>query len=83
MEAIRSEYGLETAIAQSLNAGVDILVFGNNLVYEEDIAETAIKTMQKLIAENKISEATVDSALARVGRLKKDVIEDLCTCLTF
>lgn len=83
MEAIRSEYGLETAIAQSLNAGVDILVFGNNLVYEEDIAETAIKTMQKLIAENKISEATMDSALARVGRLKKDVIEDLCTCLTF
>ena len=83
MEAIRGEYGLETAIEKALNAGVDILVFGNNLVYEEDIAETAINTMQKLISENRISEATVDSALARVGRLKKDVIEDLCTCLTF
>ena len=83
MEAIRGEYGLETAIEKALNAGVDILVFGNNLVYEEDIAETAINTMQKLISENRLSEATVDSALARVGRLKKDVIEDLCTCLTF
>lgn len=83
MEAIRAEYGLETAIEQSLNAGVDILIFANNLVYEEDIAEKAISIMQRGIAEGRISEAKVDSALARVGRLKKEVIEDLCTCLTF
>ncbi len=83
MEAIRAEYGLETAIEQSLNAGVDILVFANNLIYEEDIAEQAISIMQKGIAEGRINEAKVDSALARVGRLKKEVIEDLCTCLTF
>lgn len=83
MEAIRAEYGLETAIEQALNAGVDILIFGNNLVYEENIAEEAINTLQQLIADERISEATVDSALARVGRLKKNVIEDLCTCLTF
>ena len=55
----------------------------NNLLYEEDIAERAISIMQTGIAEGRISEAKVDSALARVGRLKKDVIEDLCTCLTF
>ncbi len=83
MEAIRAEYGLETAIEQSLNAGVDILIFANNLVYEEDIAERAIGIMQKGIAEGRISETKVDSALARVSRLKKEVIEDLCTCLTF
>ncbi len=83
MEAIRAEYGLETAIEQALNAGVDILVFANNLVYEEDIAHRAVNIMQKLISEERISEATVDSAIARVGRLKKNVIEDLCTCLTF
>ncbi|MEQ9266941.1 MAG: glycoside hydrolase family 3 N-terminal domain-containing protein [Balneolaceae bacterium] len=83
MEAIRSEYGLETAIEQSLNAGVDILIFGNNLVYEEDIAEKAINIIQKLIAEGKVSEETIKLALERVGKLKKDVIEDLCTCLNF
>ncbi len=83
MEAIRAEYGLETAIEQTLNAGVDVLIFANNLVYEDDIAERAIRIMQKGIAEGRISETKIDSALARVGRLKKDVIEDLCTCLTY
>ncbi|MBO6523807.1 MAG: glycoside hydrolase family 3 protein [Balneolaceae bacterium] len=83
MDAIRSEYGLETAIEQSLNAGVDILMFGNNLVYEEDIAQTAIDIIQKLIAEGKVSEETIQASLDRVAKLKKDVIEDLCTCLNF
>ena len=83
MKAISDEYGLETAIEQSLNAGIDILVFANNLVYEEDIARKAIQIIQKGIAQGRISETKVDSALARVGRLKKEVIEDLCTCLTY
>lgn len=83
MEAIRGEYGLETIVEQALNSGVDILIFGNNSTYEDDIAERAITIMQKGIAEGRISEERVDSALARVGRLKKEVIEDLCTCLTF
>ena len=83
MEAIRDEYGLETAIELSLNAGIDILIFANNLIYEKDIAEKAIGIIQKGIAEGRISESKIDSALARVARLKKNVIEDLCTCLTY
>ncbi len=83
MEAIRSEYGLETAIEQSLNAGVDILMFGNNLVYEKDIAQKAIDIIQNLIAEGKVTEETIRASLDRVAKLKKDVIEDLCTCLNF
>ncbi|GAB5409495.1 MAG: glycoside hydrolase family 3 protein [Balneolaceae bacterium] len=83
MEAIRAEYGLEITIEQSLNAGVDVLVFGNNLLYEEDIARKAIDTIQKLIAEEKVSEETIQIALERIAKLKKDVIEDLCTCLNF
>lgn len=82
-EAILESYGLETAIEQALNAGVDILLFRNLVEYDEDIAEKAITIMQKGIAEGRINETRVDSALARVGRLKKEVIEDLCTCLTF
>lgn len=82
-QAIIDAYGLETAVEQALNAGVDILLFRNFVDYDENIAERAINIMQKGIAEGRISEAKVDSALARVGRLKKDVIEDLCTCLTF
>ncbi len=82
-EAIIEQFGLDTAIEQALNAGVDMLVFRNNAEFDEDIAERAITIMQKGIAEGRINETRVDSALARVGRLKKNVIEDLCTCLTF
>ena len=73
---------MEQAIELSLNVGVHILNFANN-VYENDIAEKAIGIIQKGIAEGRISEIKIDSALARVGRLKKEVIEDLCTCLTY
>lgn len=83
MEAIRSEYGLETAIEQALNAGVDMLIFGNNLIYEDDIARRSIDIIQQLIAEGKVSKETIQSALDRIAKLKKDVIEDLCTCLNF
>lgn len=83
MEAIRSEYGLETAIEQSLNAGVDVMIFGNNLIYEDDIAQRSIDIIQKLITEGKVSKETVQKALDRIAKLKKDVIEDLCTCLNY
>lgn len=83
MDAIRAEYGLETAIEKSINAGVDILIFGNNLVYEEDIAERAINIIQKLLKEGKISKETVEASLARIDKLKEEVIAPLCTCMNF
>ncbi|SMO73818.1 glycoside hydrolase family 3 protein [Gracilimonas mengyeensis] len=83
MDAIREEYGLETAIQQALNAGVDILIFGNNLVYEEDIAERAIGIIQKLLREGKVEKETVEKALARVDALKEEVIAPLCSCMDF
>jgi beta-N-acetylhexosaminidase len=83
MNAIRDEYGLETAIQQAINAGVDILIFGNNLVYEEDIAERAVDIIQKLLREGKIEKETVEASLARIDSLKTDVIAELCTCFNF
>lgn len=71
MEAIRAEYGLETAIEQALNAGVDVLVFGNNLVYDEDIAGRAIRIIRNLLREGKISEDTIRDSLLRIQHFKK------------
>lgn len=83
MEAIRAEYGLETAIQQAINAGVDILIFGNNLAYDPDIAEKAVATIQKLLREGKIEKETVETSLARIDSLKTNVIAELCTCFNF
>lgn len=83
MDAIREEYGLETAIQQAINAGVDILIFGNNLAYDPDIAEKAVDIIQKLLREGKIKKETVEQSLARIEKLKKNVIEELCSCFNF
>jgi beta-N-acetylhexosaminidase len=83
MDAIRAEYGLETAIQQAINAGVDILIFGNNLVYDEDIAERAVEIIQKLLREGKVEKETVEKSLARIDSLKTNVIAELCTCFNF
>ncbi|HBQ61881.1 MAG TPA: glycoside hydrolase family 3, partial [Balneolaceae bacterium] len=83
MDAIREEYGLETAIQQTINAGVDVLIFGNNLHYEPDIAERAIGIIQKLLREGKIEKETVEQSIARIDSLKIDVIDELCSCMDF
>jgi beta-N-acetylhexosaminidase len=35
-------YGFETAIEKALEAGVDILAFANNSVYQEDVIARAV-----------------------------------------
>tara|TARA_R110002072_G_scaffold112323_1_gene241268 strand:- start:17002 stop:18147 length:1146 start_codon:yes stop_codon:yes gene_type:complete len=78
---ITSKYDLETSILQSINAGVDILVFGNNFSYDQEIASRAIATIQKLLSEGKIKLETIQASLDRIDKLKQDVIAELCTCL--
>lgn len=83
MDAIRAEYGLETAIQQAINAGVDVLIFGNNLHYEPDIAKRAIGIIQQLLREGKVEKVTIEKSLARIDSLKIDVIDELCSCMDF
>jgi len=78
---ITTQYDLETSIEKSINAGVDILVFGNNFEYDVDIASKAIAVIQKLLSEGKIKPETIEASLARIDQLKQDVIAELCTCL--
>lgn len=80
---ITSKYSLETAIQQAINAGVDILVLGNNHTYDEQIAERAIDIIQQLLREGKIEKENVEASLSRIDSLKINVIEGLCSCMNF
>lgn len=71
MEAIRSFYGLEFAIEKALNAGVDILVFGNNSVYQPDIVPQAVNIILKLIEDGSVTEQTINESYERVIKTKK------------
>lgn len=71
MEAIRSFYGLETSIKQAINAGVDILVFGNNSVYDPDIVPKAVQIILNHIETGEIEEDRIHESYERVQALKE------------
>ncbi len=70
MGAITDEFGLEEAIYRTIAAGVDILIFANNLVYDEHIAMKATDIILDLIADGKISENRIDQSYKRILALK-------------
>ncbi len=71
MKAIASHYGLEKAIMLAVNAGVDMMIFGNNgYEFEHDIAERAHAALKALVLRGDISRERIDQAWARISALK-------------
>jgi len=73
MRAIRDEYGLKTALEKSINAGVDMLIFGNNLQYEANIAHHAVDLIETLVLDGRISQQRLQDAADRVCQLKQSM----------
>ncbi|MDI6727017.1 MAG: glycoside hydrolase family 3 N-terminal domain-containing protein, partial [Smithellaceae bacterium] len=74
MGAIIHHYGFETAIGKAVEAGVDILIFANNSLYEEDIASRAIAVIKGLVQSGAISERQIDESYRRITRLKSPLL---------
>jgi len=70
MQAITRHYGLEEAVCRAIRAGVDLLVFGNNLDYSPAIAKHVIAAIQQGIEKGLLDEADIDMAYQRIQRLK-------------
>jgi beta-N-acetylhexosaminidase len=72
MFAISRNYGLENAIELSINAGVDMLMFGNNVSAQDPpISATEIHNIiMKLVNEKKISRDRINESYGRIMRLK-------------
>ncbi len=71
MKAITDNYGVETAVKMSIQAGVDILVFANNSVYDDTIAEKAVKIIHDAVERGEISRSRIDESYKRIMKLKK------------
>ncbi len=71
MKAIADRYGLEQAIRLAVEAGVDILLFGNNVSYDPDIASKATDILHSLVEKRIISEKRIDLSYRRIMDLKK------------
>lgn len=73
MGAISQHFGLETAIEKGINAGLDILLFANNISYDPEIAVKAKNIILKLIKEGKIAESRIDESYNRIMSLKRQL----------
>ncbi|MPZ22329.1 MAG: glycoside hydrolase family 3 [Dehalococcoidia bacterium] len=73
MGAITEHYGFETAVEAAILAGVDILVFANNSVYEEDAIARAISFILDLVGSGRVSEARIDESYERIITLKRSL----------
>lgn len=74
MKAISKNYGLETAIEKTIEAGVDIMMIGNNTeLFEPDIAKRVILIIKNLVQKGKLSEARIDESYQRIMKLKQGI----------
>jgi beta-N-acetylhexosaminidase len=70
MGAIRDAYGFDEALALALEAGVDLLLVANQLVYEPDVTAHVIDVIERLARSGRITEGMIDASIERVARLR-------------
>jgi beta-N-acetylhexosaminidase len=76
MGAIREHYGFEEAVAMALDAGVDLLVFGNNSVYDPEIGSRAVEVIVRLVSAGTIPRERIEASWSRIMKLKKEVVSE-------
>jgi beta-N-acetylhexosaminidase len=74
MQAIAKQYGLEEAIRLSINAGIDILCFSNNISgSEERTVDKVHGIIRAQVESGQIRRERIDEAYRRVMHLKRSI----------
>jgi beta-N-acetylhexosaminidase len=71
MKAISTRYGLAESVPLAIEAGLDVLCFGNNLTYDPDIAQKAVAILVRAVESGRIPESRIDLSYHRVLALKR------------
>ncbi len=71
MKAIIDNYGLEEAVSMAVNAGADILVFGNQLVDAPQDPQQLVDIIYNDVMSGKISASRIEEAYQRIMKAKE------------
>ena len=71
MRAVTDKYSLEQTVRLALEAGADILLFGNNLAYDPDLPAKVQGIIVNMVNTGSVPEARVQESYARIMGLKK------------
>ena len=69
MKAISGRYGLRESILLAVRAGVDILLYGNNMEWEEGLPEKVFETLRGLVEDGSIPLERVRKSWERISAL--------------
>ncbi len=70
MQAIAARYSLEEVVLRAIDAGVDILLIGNNLEYDPAAVARVEAVIVRAVAEGRLSRARLEASWARIMKLK-------------
>ncbi len=74
MGAISQKYSLAQTLALAVNAGDDILLFGNQLDPKKVVStKKLVETMVKLVHQGKIDQQRIDDSYERIQKLKREI----------
>ncbi|WP_329100543.1 glycoside hydrolase family 3 [Micromonospora sp. NBC_01699] len=68
--AITSKFGRDESVALALEAGLDLLVFGNQQVYDTKIVDETLDNVVNLVRTGRLTEARIDQSVTRVNALR-------------
>lgn len=71
MGAIADEYGPREAVRLAIEAGADILLYGNNISYDPDVVRKTHAMIRSMVDDGTIPEARIRTSFGRIMRLKE------------
>lgn len=75
MKAISDRYELKEVVKLALNAGVDILLFSNNIEYNPELPLEINEAVKELLAEGEITIFQLYKAYNRIMRVKQEYLK--------
>ena len=75
MAGVAGRYTLRERVTLALNAGVDLLLFGNNLVYHPDRPAQVVDAIMQALQAGDVSEERLRQHADRVGLLRSRLSE--------
>ena len=72
MQAITSQYGFEQAAVLAVQAGADLLAYGNNLVYDPNVTQRALAALTAAVQQGQLTEDRIHRSYLRILALKQE-----------
>ena len=70
MGAIQDQYSLDQTVALAVQAGADILLFGNNLEYDPEVAAKAHAMIKAMVLDGSVAQERIHASYERIMALK-------------